>query len=327
MRPSSALLLSSALLHQQTTALTIPIPSLQTTPTPPQKIKGNPYRDRDLSSLLSGSFEVLDRVPGLVDKVVNTTLLVVRALRETVAENGITQNDLDTALGINGTTGMPLPLPGNTTRAVTCPDVAVLFARGTNEPGNVGFLTGPPFFDALRTYMNGTGSIAIQGVNSYPADPPGFFAGGSATGAAFAAQVASRTLSACPDTRLTVSGYSQGSQVARLAVGQLPPDQRARLSSVVLFGDPLGGKAIDGVDPTKLLVVCHTGDNICQGGNFIFNPHLDYSLDAPTAALFVMQRSKLGLASRDALNEGMGDTMVGTVQGIMHSPKDGIASD
>ncbi|KAI3549600.1 cutinase [Colletotrichum filicis] len=327
MRPSSALLLSSALLHQQTTALTIPIPSLQTTPTPPQKIKGNPYRDRDLSSLLSGSFEVLDRVPGLVDKVVNTTLLVVRALRETVAENGITQNDLDTALGINGTTGMPLPLPGNTTRAVTCPDVAVLFARGTNEPGNVGFLTGPPFFDALRTYMNGTGSIAIQGVNSYPADPPGFFAGGSATGAAFAAQVASRTLSACPDTRLTVSGYSQGSQVARLAVAQLPPDQRARLSSVVLFGDPLGGKAIDGVDPTKLLVVCHTGDNICQGGNFIFNPHLDYSLDAPTAALFVMQRSKLGLASRDALNEGMGDTMVGTVQGIMHSPKDGMASD
>ncbi|OHF01479.1 cutinase [Colletotrichum orchidophilum] len=320
MRPSSALLLSSAALlcqHQQTaTALTIPtIPNAK-----------NPYhRDRDLSSLLSGSLDVLDRVPGLADKIVNTTLLVVRALRETVADNGITQNDLDLALGINGTTGMPLL--GNTTRAVTCPDVAVLYARGTNEPGNVGFLTGPPFFDALRTYMNGTGSIAIQGVNSYPAQPAGFFAGGSATGAAFAAQVASRTLASCPDTRLTVSGYSQGSQVARLAVAQMPPDQRARLSSVVLFGDPLGGKAIDGVDPTKLLVICHTGDNICQGGDFIFNTHLDYSLDAPTAALFVMQRSGLGLASRDAQNEGMGDTMVGTVQGIMHSSKGGIASD
>ncbi|GJC77940.1 cutinase [Colletotrichum liriopes] len=307
MRPYLALLLSAALLCQQTTALAVPR-----------------NRNWDLSSLLSGKFDILDSVPGLVDKVFNTTILVVRALKETVDENGITQDGLNTALGINSTTGMPVR---NLTSAVTCPDVAVIFARGTNEPGNVGFLTGPPFFDALRTYMNGTGTISIQGVNQYPADPPGFFAGGSMTGATSAARVASRTLSMCPNTRLTVSGYSQGSQVARLAIAQLPPDQQARISSVVLFGDPLGGATIPGVDGTRLLVVCHTGDNICQGGNFIFSPHLDYSLDAPTAALFVMQRSKLGLASRDAENEGMSGTMVGTVQGIMHSPKNGIASD
>ncbi|KAK6224703.1 cutinase [Colletotrichum tabaci] len=311
MRPSPVILLSAALLCQQTTALSLP-----------------KNRERDLSSLLSGKLDVLDlldRVPGVVDKVVNTTIFVVRALRETVTENGITKDDLNTALGINSTTG--LPVGNSTSSAVTCPDVAVIFARGTNEPGNVGFLTGPPFFDALRTYMNGTGTISIQGVNQYPADPPGFFAGGSTTGATSAAAVASRTLSVCPNTRLTVSGYSQGSQVARLAIAQLPPNQQARIASVVLFGDPLGGAAVPGVDGTRLLVVCHTGDNICQGGNFIFSPHLDYSLDAPTAALFVMQRSRLGLASRDAQNEGMGATVVGTVQGIMQSPKNGIASD
>lgn len=119
MRPTPVILLSAALLCQQTTALSLPN-----------------NRERDLSSLLSGKLDVLDlldRVPGVVDKVVNTTILVVRALRETVTENGITQDDLNTALGINSTTG--LPVGNSTSSAVKCPDVAVIFARGTNEPG------------------------------------------------------------------------------------------------------------------------------------------------------------------------------------------------
>ncbi|KAK1985803.1 cutinase [Colletotrichum cereale] len=307
MRPSLALLLSAGLLCRQTAALTVP-----------------KNRDRDLSRLLSGTLDVLDSLPGVVNKVVSTTILVVRALRETIDDNGETRNDLDTALGFNSTTGLSI---GNSTSAVACPSIAVIYARGTNEPGNVGFLTGPPFFDALKTYVNGTGTMSIQGVNQYPAEPAGFFAGGSTTGAAAAAQVASRTLTMCPNTRLTMSGYSQGSQVARLAIAQLTPDQQARISSVVLFGDPLGGAAVPGIDETRLLVICHTGDNICEGGDLVLSPHLDYSGDAPTAALFVMQRSNLGLASRDAENEGMGGTVVGKVQGIMLSPKHGIASD
>jgi cutinase len=94
-----------------------------------------------------------------------------------------------------------------------CAAMTVLFARGTLEPGklfargretkegqgddemekmgeklltsdkgNVGILTGPPFFAALAGYMNGTGKLAIQGVD-YPADIAGFLAGGSPIGA------------------------------------------------------------------------------------------------------------------------------------------------
>lgn len=48
--------------------------------------------------------------------------------------------------------------------------------------GNVGILTGPPFFAAIAAYMNGTGKLAIQGVD-YPADIAGFLAGGSTIGA------------------------------------------------------------------------------------------------------------------------------------------------
>jgi hypothetical protein len=51
----------------------------------------------------------------------------------------------------------------------------------TAAPGNVGIITGPPFFAAMAEYMNGTNQLAIQGVD-YPADIAGFLAGGSPTG-------------------------------------------------------------------------------------------------------------------------------------------------
>ncbi|KAJ0337975.1 hypothetical protein COL922a_006109 [Colletotrichum nupharicola] len=343
MRPR--VFLSAALLCRQTTALSIPQADIFVKPGDNDvNAAGSSVEEkRDLSGLLSGALDILDAVPGIVNQAINTTIQVVRALKETVDENGLLRDDLTTILGLNTTTGMPL-MNNSTAKAVTCPDVAIVFARGTNEPGkprvvparstetwkqehlhnmpgNVGFLTGPPFFDALRTYMNGTSTVAVQGVNNYPAIAAGFFAGGSPNGAAFMTRVAQQTISMCPNTKLTMSGYSQGSQVARLAIAAMPADAQAKISSVVLFGDPLGGKAIQGVDSTRLLVVCHTGDNICQGGQFIFDPHLNYSLDAPTAALFVMQRSRLGIASGDARNEGMGNTMVGKVQDIMCTPK------
>jgi len=61
-----------------------------------------------------------------------------------------------------------------------CAAMTVIFARGTTEPGNVGILTGPPFFDALQSMM-GNKAVAVQGVN-YPASIEGFLKGGDATG-------------------------------------------------------------------------------------------------------------------------------------------------
>ena len=61
-----------------------------------------------------------------------------------------------------------------------CKDMTVIFARGTTEPGNVGLVTGPPFFDAL-TAMIGRNSVEVQGVE-YPASIEGFLQGGDTTG-------------------------------------------------------------------------------------------------------------------------------------------------
>jgi hypothetical protein len=53
-----------------------------------------------------------------------------------------------------------------------CADVTVIFARGTTEPGNVGLVAGPPFFEALSEQLEGK-SLAVQGVE-YPATFAGF---------------------------------------------------------------------------------------------------------------------------------------------------------
>jgi hypothetical protein len=73
------------------------------------------------------------------------------------------------------------------TDSTGCKAMTVIFARGTTEQGNVGTLSGPPFFDALSKVI-GVKNLAVQGV-VYPADIPGFLAGGDANGSKNMAQL------------------------------------------------------------------------------------------------------------------------------------------
>jgi cutinase len=72
----------------------------------------------------------------------------------------------------------------------------------------VGTVTGPPFFAALANVV-GTDNIAVQGVD-YPASVQGFLAGGDANGSTLMAQLVSQATSQCPNSKVVVSGYSQG---------------------------------------------------------------------------------------------------------------------
>ena len=60
---------------------------------------------------------------------------------------------------------------GSTENGVTdkncCTDMTVIFARGTGEGGNVGTISGPPMFKALRSKL-GNDRVTVQGVD-YPA--------------------------------------------------------------------------------------------------------------------------------------------------------------
>ena len=62
---------------------------------------------------------------------------------------------------------------------------------------------------------------------------------------------------------------------------------------VVIFGDPDNGDPVAHIPSSKVLVICHAGDNICQGGILVLSSHLDYAQDANVAATFVKRRAGL----------------------------------
>jgi hypothetical protein len=116
-------------------------------------------------------------------------------------------------------------LTGNT----GCKAMTVIFARGTTETGNVGTLSGPPFFSALSSKV-GASNLAVQGVQ-YPADIPGFLAGGDATGSATMAKLVKQAMTTCPDTKVVMSGYSQGGQLVHNAAKMLDATTSAKVNS------------------------------------------------------------------------------------------------
>lgn len=64
-----------------------------------------------------------------------------------------------------------------------CTDYTVIFARGTDDPGNTGVLVGPPFFMALESLV-GSSKVTVQGVNNYAASVATYIAGGDPVGSA-----------------------------------------------------------------------------------------------------------------------------------------------
>lgn len=86
-----------------------------------------------------------------------------------------------------------------------CKPVTILFARGTTEGGNMGTLAGPPFVQAVGQAV-GANNVAVQGID-YPADIPGFLAGGDAGGSKLMASMVATVMQNCATTSLVMAGY------------------------------------------------------------------------------------------------------------------------
>jgi Cutinase len=115
----------------------------------------------DASNPIGGLLADLDMIP-----IIGQSVTAISDVLTTVESTLATALNFDTTENSDGAAG--------------CKDMTVIFARGTTEPGNVGLVTGPPFFDALSA-MIGQNSISIQGVD-YPASIEGFLEGGDAAG-------------------------------------------------------------------------------------------------------------------------------------------------
>lgn len=177
----------------------------------------------------------------------------------------------------------------------SCPDVEVVFARGTDEAPGVGKV-GEAFVSALRTQSGK--NVGSYGVN-YPASKD-FLA--ATDGANDASGHIQQMAGNCPDTKLVLGGYSQGAAVVDIVTAAplpglgfhqpLPADAADHVAAVALFGNPSGraGGLMSALSPgfgDKTIDLCNPGDPICSDGDQ-WNAHLGYVPGLTTqAAKFV----------------------------------------
>ena len=117
--------------------------------------------------------------------------------------------------------------------AAPCPDVEVVFARGTNEPPGVGGV-GQAFVDSLRSQVPGR-SVGVYAVN-YPATDA--FVSSSLAGAGDVRAHVESMAANCPNTTMVLGGYSQGAGVIDMSTDSLPPQVANHVAAVALFGNP-----------------------------------------------------------------------------------------
>jgi cutinase len=186
--------------------------------------------------------------------------------------------------------------------AAQCPDVEIVFARGTGEPPGIGRV-GQALADALQPEL-GNRTMDTYAVN-YPADYD-FLA--AATGAVDATARIEAMAQQCPSTRIVLGGYSQGAAVVDMlggvpplgdkigAIGSAPtlPDSAAADVAAVAvfgnpstkFGNPLTASQLFGA---RTIDLCSDGDPICSHGRNPFaHTHYETSDYPSQAADFVI---------------------------------------
>ena len=175
-----------------------------------------------------------------------------------------------------------------TAAAQPCPDVEVVFARGTSEAPGVGRV-GQAFANSMSAQLGGL-TVGTYGVN-YPASYDFL---NTAAGATDATNRIAAMAEQCPGTRIVLGGYSQGAAVVDMLAGvpplgnkvgnigsapPLPGSLNSNVVAVAVFGNPatkfgnpvsatgsFAGKAID---------LCAAGDPICSDGRNPF-AHTNY---------------------------------------------------
>ncbi len=181
--------------------------------------------------------------------------------------------------GVGGVAAAGLIGPGaaNAYAAEACPDVEVVFARGTAEPVGVGRV-GQAFVEDLRSSLSGQ-SVGVYAVN-YPASYD--FLQSAPQGADEASAHIQATVASCPDTSIVLGGYSQGAAVVDLITADpnatfgfgrpMPPAVADHVAAVAVFGNPAGkiGRTLTSMSPlygAKTIDLCNGADPVCSDGD------------------------------------------------------------
>jgi cutinase len=180
------------------------------------------------------------------------------------------------------------PGPASTSASSSlCPDIEVIFARGTDDTPGVG-TPGQAFIDSLRTLVGG------QSLNAYAVNYPASYDFLAAADGAVDAENRIRLMAQqCPSTKLVLGGYSQGAAVVDMLagvpplgnkigdIGSGPPlasDLVSNIRAVAVFGNPatkFSNPLTGSVFAGKAIDLCKDGDPICSRGRNPF-AHNDY---------------------------------------------------
>ena len=187
---------------------------------------------------------------------------------------------------------VPLSASIPSASAQPCPDIEVVFARGTTEPTGVG-PTGQAFVDSLRSRV-GAKSIVV-----YPVDYPATTEFPTALdGINDASAHIKSTAASCPNTQMVLGGFSQGAAVMGFVTANvipdgapegvpnpMPPDVANHVAAVALFGKP-NNRFMRAISEPKIVVgplyadktidLCVPDDVICSSGTD-FNAHMQYA--------------------------------------------------
>ncbi|MBN9635715.1 MAG: cutinase family protein [Actinobacteria bacterium] len=170
-------------------------------------------------------------------------------------------------------------LPSAPAKADPCPNIEVIFARGTHDDPGMGRV-GSVLVDALQPLVGG------RTVSGYAVDYPASYDFLTAQDGATDAQNRIATLAQqCPSTKIVLGGYSQGAAVVDMLAGvpplgdrvgevgsapPLPTELASRVSAAAVFGNPSAkfSHPLDsmGLFSNRSVDLCLWGDPICSRG-------------------------------------------------------------
>jgi len=199
------------------------------------------------------------------------------------------------------------PVAAPAASADPCSDVAVVFARGTHqEPGLAN--VGQAFVDSLTSQVGGR-SVNAYAVN-YPANDD--YHNSATAGSNDASAHIQDVVASCPNTKLVLGGYSQGSTVIDLASQAMPAPVADHVAAVALFGEPSsgfssmlwGGQPLPTISPLlagKTISLCAPDDPICSSGGNIM-AHVSYIESGMVNQAATFAANKLGQVPQRAQN-------------------------
>jgi len=196
-----------------------------------------------------------------------------------------------TAAGL--TLGLTVAAPAQasaTARAASCPDVDVVFARGSGEPAGLG-VPGTAFAASLASDLPGK-DVVDYAVN-YAASKTQL---STSAGAADMSDHIVSLAAQCSGTLFVIGGYSQGAsstdqatRVLPTLLGKtIPPALTSRVAAVVAFGNPshllfLNPTQASPIYGPKWEDYCASGDPVCRSG-LNMDAHVSYVDNGDTSA-------------------------------------------